>query len=344
VIGGGGNLTPPGDGTGRPPISLPGPARYFPAQNGRYGVAPSLRPLGTPFGNGEADGRVFQLDIQFPEYRENALRCLRERPGKYSGSRDYPPPVAAAIARFFSERLAEEYPALFSLEQGHGGARFACRLTGETLSFNGKMELTDVSGTVPAHPGYRNALDALCSQVQEDAAVVVEAEGGRDHLAAYHVCAPSHWAPEAKSGLGFAAVHAPVPGMETVNRVAGAMVDAMVRRGPFVRFVWGIDTHRGLNRHPEPPPGIPPGDWWSPAFDGTLSSPFVLRVERQVTWGLPEVGAALFLIRLSLTEASELDREQQALLRSALLSMSPESRAYKGITAYAEALLAYLEG
>jgi hypothetical protein len=79
-------------------------------------------------------------------------------------------------------------------------------------------------------------------------------------------------------------------------------------------------------------------------FDTGLPSPFVVRVERQVTWGLPEASAAVFLIRTYLTEASELTAEDRSALRAGVLSMSPEARAYKGIDAYWEALVAWLSG
>ena len=112
-------------------------------------------------------------------------------------------------------------------------------------------------------------------------------------------------------------IHAPVPGMEPVNRVAATMVEMMVRRGPWVRFVWGVDTHRGLNRYPDPPPGVSPDEWRGPDLDPSAASPFVLRVERQVICGLPEVGAAVFLIRPYQIEASELSVEERAQFRAA---------------------------
>ncbi len=49
-------------------------------------------------------------------------------------------------------------------------------------------------------------------QVQEDVCLI-RAEGGRDWLAAGHVCSPGHWSVERKVGLPFTAVHEPVPGI-----------------------------------------------------------------------------------------------------------------------------------
>ena len=318
---------------------LPPPARYFPIRGGRYDVAPALRPLGTSFGNGEADGHVFQLDDQFPLYRANQLECRLEPGEKHRYLGDLGEAASAAGVRYLATHLAQEHPEAFSLHATGDRTRLDCHLTGETLVFDRDRRLHDMEGEVP----YTDALDALCCQVQEDVAVVRTEPGRGDWLAAYHICAPSHWRPEEKAGRSFAAIHAPVPGIEPIVRVADAMVEAMVHRGPFVRFVWAISTDRRLNRHPEPPAGVDAATWSSPPFDAELPSPFVFRVERQVMVGLPEVSAALFLIRLYLTEASELTAAQRVVLRGALAGMSPESRSYKGIAGYVEPLVQWLD-
>jgi hypothetical protein len=56
-------------------MPLRDPVRYFPIDKGVYEVAPGLRPLGANFGNGMADGWIFQLDSEWPRYRENILEC-----------------------------------------------------------------------------------------------------------------------------------------------------------------------------------------------------------------------------------------------------------------------------
>lgn len=322
-------------------MELPPPAQYFPIRNGRYDVAPALRPFGTSFGNGAADGHVLQLDSAFAVYRANKLACHASRPGKHIASGGLETQVAAAVARLLIDRLCTEHPAWFTRRpEPNGGGMLACALTGDRLWFDAETRLLAAESEVL----YSDALDALACQVQEDLAVVCQAPDGSDRLAAYHICAPSHWSPEEKRGRGFAAIHTPVPGMGTVNGVAGSMVEAMIHRGPFVRFVWGLDTDRRLNRHPEPPAGVALDDWRSPPFDPAAPAPLVFRAERQVTWGLPEVSAALFVIRPYLTEGGLVrdDPEKREALRSAVSGMSAVSRTYKGISGYADALLAWL--
>ncbi len=323
--------------------SLPAPARYYPFHRGKYEVSPRLQSLGTAFGNGPADGRLLQLDTEFPTYRENKLACRREDRAKYCRTHEYQPQVAAQVAGTLLADLVRDYPTCFQARaQGAEGLELDCRLTGETLRFGPGMTLVDAAGPEAVSPPYADALDALACQIQEDLAVV-STEAGRDWLSAVHVCSPSGWAPAEKIGQDFGALHDPVPGMESLRPLAGKLVDLIVHRGPHVRFVWGISPDRRLNRHPKPPVGISPATWRG-RYDWSQPSPFVVRVERQCLYPLPQVGASLFCIRLSFIDAAELrtDEERRAQLRAALLSMSPASRTYKGVTECFEPLIAWL--
>lgn len=328
---------------------LPDPPRYFPIESGTYTVAPGLRPLGVDFGNGPADRCVFQFDRLFARYRENRMRCRAERLAKYLGTAELDPDTTTHVSRFISDRLLTEHPSWFGSAAGADGSTvLECRLTGEHLSFEPDMSLSrvEVVGEGGPAPSYVSAFDALCSQVQEDVAVMRLGQNGENWLAAVHLCSPSHWSAEAKLGKSFAAIHAPVPGIEKVNRAEGPLMDAMVRRGPYVRFVWSIAFDERLNHHPEPPPGVALDEWRprGPRWDAP-GPPFWLRVERQVLWGLPAVDAALFAIRVSHIDAREIrsDPRERALLRSGLQSMSPDSRDYKGISGCFRELLDWLD-
>ena len=342
---------------------LPSPARYFPLDKGLYEVAPGLHPLGRDFGNGPLDGQLFQVTRAFPRYRAQKLRCREERFGKYVGDRDLAPEVSRAVNRFLVTRLAAEHPRLFAIERGdridaaHDASdgvddrdepfTLACAHTGDRIPFGADFELREGA---PEASGFRSAFDALCMQFESDLAVV-RAEGAgetfRDWLAQIHLCAPSHWAAEDKLGLPFTAIHARIPHIEKVNAAAESLVRAMIHRGPYVRFVWGFATDDRLNHHPEPPPGEDRGAWRGRAFDEDRTpSPFLLRVERQVTVGIPEAGAALFGIHVSFIEGAEIraNERERALFASALRSLSPASRVYKSIDGSLDRVLAYLEG
>ena len=319
---------------------LPAPARYFPLDKGVYEVAPGLRPLGTSFGNGAADARVFQIDREYGMFRTNKLACRTERLSKYHAVSEFKPEVAGRVARFMADKLVSEHPQWFSWAPGER-RRLDCRLSGESLYFTPDFQLDRVDGAAPS-PAYASAFDALCCQVQEDAAVVSADESGADRVCALHLCSPGYWAAEEKIGKNFFAVHAPVPGIEKVNSAAAAIVRMMIERGPVVRFVWGFTTDRRLNHHPEPPPRISAAQWLGRDFP---AQPFTLRVERQITWGLPGVRSALFFIRVYYIDGASIkaNPRERALLRSSLTSLSAESRRYKGVEGRLDGILAWLD-
>ena len=306
---------------------LPAPARYFPIRGGRYDVSPGLFPLNTDFGNGEVDSQLFQIDNEFPRYRANKMACRAERFDKYVCQEDLDPQTAEATVRLMVHRAVTEYPRHFTRETSDSSsAVLHCRRTDERIGLDSEMRLTSPVAD------YRDAFDALCCQVQEDIAVVRRTPDASDKVIALHLCSPSVWAAEEKIGQNFAVTHAPVPAFGKVAAAANALLDSCIRRGPFVRFTWGIAFSDRLNLHPEPPPGLRNARELRADFDPT-SDPLWFRIERQTIWGMPEVDSFLFAIRVFVYDARETAAhpENGPALRAALESMTPEARHYKGI-------------
>jgi hypothetical protein len=315
------------------PLHLPPPARYVPLDKGVYEVAAGLRKFGAPLGGGLHDSLVFPFDSGFTRFRANKLACRAERLGKYCALSGYEPATEQAVAAFLAGRLASEHPSLFASHTSTSGLRLECRLTSETLGFDEAFQLREASQP-PEGPAYAHALDALASQLQEDVAVVQlrndttrerrapeGREAWRDRLVALHLCAPSHWAAEDKIGKDFITVHAPIPHVEKLNAASAQLLEACLFKGPYVRFVWGFGGDDVLNRHPATPHPHPHGHVPQ------------LRVERQLLWGLPHVEAIVFLIRTYFIDGEDIrsNERERALLKSAMLSMSPASRSYKGL-------------
>ena len=101
-----------------------------------------------------------------------------------------------------------------------------------------------------------------------------------------------------------------------------------------VRFAWGVTFDDRLEHHPALP---------RTPFDASSPRAF-LRVERQTIWGFPARSAALFTIRTYLYDCDRLRRDattRQPLI-SALQSMSPASRAYKGLAEDFDGLIEWL--
>ncbi len=324
-------------------LNLPSP-RYFPIERGLYEVAPGLKPLGTRFSdfdNGALDSVVFQFDESFSVKRQEKLKARTESLTKYHGVTSLPANVTLEAIKTVVDRLTAEWPHYFSWEPK--GRVLSCRLTGECLALSPTGELLNAHGS-SVQPPYLNVFDALACQFPEDVALLLESDGlGR--TAVLHVCSPSHWAPEEKLGLSFLELHGPVPHFDRIAKALPAIVDAIVNKGPFVRFVWSFVTDTRLNHHPVPPAGVDPAIWRGRSFNPALEVPFYLRIERQTTVPVAEARASLFFIGLSFLSGAEIkasDRFRTQLI-SALRSMSPEARRYKGVEHCFDDLVRWLE-
>lgn len=322
-----------------------GCACYFPLEKGRYEVQPGFIPLNSNLGNGEVDKQVFQFDNNFAHYRQVKLISRAEQLSKYYQTSDYSDTVAGAVARLIINRLTQEYPQHFYSERlACGDLAFHCLLSGETLYIDADWRLQQVKTQhKQVFPPYASTLDAIAAQLQEDITVICRCSDGSNWLSAVHLCYPNHWSAEEKIGKDFVKIHAPVAGMDKINRRASAIVNTMIVREPMVRFAWGLSTDTRLNHHPEPPPSIPIHQWLGRNFDPNNPLLF-LRIERQVIWGLPEYDAALFTIRTYFRDCAVIKKDPKLRLQliSAIESMTPESLNYKGLVESRDSILAWL--
>lgn len=320
-------------------------ACYFPLESGRYEVKPGLISFGRDLGNGEADQRVFQLDGNFLHYRWMKELARSQRLSQYYQTYEYGLEVNATIAQFICDQLVKDYPQHFCLTYlNKHECTLYCQLTEETIHFDKNFQRVQVTTKdKEINPPYKSALDALAAQIQEDL-TVVSRSNERHWVSAIHLCFPNHWAAEDKIGHRFAAVHAPVAGMDKINQRGEALVRTMIERPPAIRFAWGLSTDTRLNHHPKMPAGIALEQWQGRQFN--LQNPrLYLRIERQVIWGFPAVNAALFTIRTSFRDCGILKREAnlQSKLIAAIHSMSPDSLAYKGLEESKEDILTWLQ-
>ena len=243
---------------------------------------------GTDLGNGAADTLFFQLDDQVERYREAKRATPASRHALLARDADERAVQAAALD-WLRTTLAREHPALLATlgAEAHRRAGFA--------------ELVDL--------------------VQEDVVVLRRLPDGGSAAIAVRVSVPSGWRPERIHGADFGAIHGPVPDFAKHPQAERSMVDAMVDRGPYVRFVWTVSADDFLDHHPEEGRR----EAWRP------NGPGFLRVERQTTVPLPGLGAAIFLIRVYLYPFSDLTAEQRGVLARALEAMPPRVATYKGL-------------
>jgi dimethylamine monooxygenase subunit A len=258
---------------------------YFPVKAEPLRMQAGLFRFGTDFGNGEADQRYFPRDESGPRYLAAKARILSRYPERDS-----------SVAESEGERAC---------------LRAARAWFFETLSAERQDEAA------------RASTSELGRHLMEDFAVVHRAPDGNDRVLWLHACFPSGWRPSQVIGQSFTRIHSVIPGSEALIQKAPSLVEAMVGRGPYVRFVWTLSADDELDHHPEQGARLPWSETTARAF---------LRVERQTLVPLPNASGSVFLIRTYLYELAELSREQRRTLALALAQMPPAIAAYKGLT------------
>lgn len=215
-----------------------------------------------------------------------------------------------------------------------GASRFAIG------TFDAAPALNAVAAHARAHGLARPDLDRpleLC--FEEDLAVL---DGEDASLPWLCVCAPSHWAPEDKLGLPFAAVHAPVADGELLRAASQQLVQLATGGEHWERFVWTVTPSPRHDQHPRRQPRAP----WPPTPDPeAFAAQCWLRVERQTFLPIGQgTRQAVFTIRVMLQPLTQaVDTPQKAgRLHDSLASMSDAVLAYKNLLPAREPLLRWL--
>lgn len=176
---------------------------------------------------------------------------------------------------------------------------------------------------------------------EEDFAVL---DGTTGTLPWLCVCVPSHWAPEEKLGLGFAALHAPVADNAVLLAASQQLVALATGGDCWERSVWTVSPSPRHDQHPRRHARTP----WPAAHDEqTFAAQCWLRAERQVFFPVGQgTRQAVFAIRVMLAPLTDMvQRREQALrLHDSLASMSQAVLEYKGLSGAREPLLRWLKG
>ncbi|MES2707078.1 MAG: heme-dependent oxidative N-demethylase subunit alpha family protein [Verrucomicrobiota bacterium] len=129
-----------------------------------------------------------------------------------------------------------------------------------------------------------------------------------------------------KWGLGVAAIHTAVPGL---NASLGRSIDTLLARltpgSAWFRHNWGLSRSAERNQHPSRS---------LPRLDAGVTLEEVhLRVEHQALVALPESGGILFAIRIASHPLTDVRRDPEASSRlvRALRTMPADVAAYKGL-------------
>jgi dimethylamine monooxygenase subunit A len=323
-----------------PVFSAVSPTVYHPYLNGLYTVSAGLYRLGAQPIEGRLETHTFSFDQTYPLYITAKVKARNRALHEYYALAGLRSQLRAPVLDFVARTAAADSGGVLSWDGqtltnhalGWAGTLDVQRGTLEELGRFPAPHADLVAGVQP-----QDALDFLAMNVQEDLSILAaDPETGQDHLAALHVLLPEKWNPLGKVGRRFAEVHAPVAGSGPMIASAPKLIAAIVSRGPFARFVWGVTRSGQLDHHPNAVTETDVTDDPARAF---------LRVERQTLHPFPAQHGALFTIRAYLYRLPEVLETPQhaAALASGICSMTPEQLEYKGLTAWKSPLLAWLD-
>jgi hypothetical protein len=199
----------------------------------------------------------------------------------------------------------------------------------------------DAAPVVQALVGAGNALrllGALAMSLQEDLVVMEQGPEGAAKAALFHVSFPSAWNPAAKLGQDLLALHAPVADNRSLQAAAARLGQALLGKGPFVRWVWTVTTESGWRAwRPDDTAGH---ERHAGEARDVQRDPLYFRLERQTTMPLGG-GYGLFLIRVRVAPLDEVLAKtgRLALLQASLRSMSDEMVRYKNLAGVRDRIL-----
>ncbi len=328
-------------------FTMPAPTVYRPFLNGVYTVSAGLFRLGVqaiPWReDGAAETHTFALDDDYKRFVVSKWAAHRRALHEYAGEANLSPELRESALKFTARTLAAESGGAMTWD----GQTFRNSLLGWEARLDLRWgSLEDLRCFDAPLAGLRGdlqptgALDFLGLNASEDLAIIArdphpELQTGRDWLAATHVLSPERWDPRGKLGWDFVAVHTPVAGSGPMNATASRLVDAVIGRGPFVRFAWGVAPDDRLDHHPSTVEALAP-------FDPDTA---FVRVERQTLTGFPAAHGALFTIRpylYPLHLAAQTPAQARALA-AALRTMTSEQQSYKGLRGVMPDLLIWLD-
>ena len=329
---------------------LPAPRPPFMVKD-TFVVKADLFPLGATY-NGRREERHFEVDAEIERYINAKLASLQDAPHLHhlieTGD---PAGLAEAIWRIFRV-YAGEWPGVLTMVERDVvdihllGIRIDGRLDPRSPAVERLPALSllgaRVANRLDGQQGIARLADALALCCQEDLVVMRGFPNGSDVAEWLHVCIPSGWDPAEKVGRSFQDIHGPVADNARLVAAGPNVVKAMIGKGPYVRFGWGLTTNPDLNGHPDNRPTSPALIGLSPS---EVAACTYLRMERQTTLAMPDLARALFSVRIyldPLTDRLAADPTLRRRLASLIASSAPEVIAYKGMTALAAPITTWL--
>ena len=321
---------------------LPPPRTPFPVR-APFKTGTDLYKLGRPLW-GRPEESLFEFDDTFAATITEKLAVFRQSPAhSLLYLQDDWPALESVLWDIAAAAAADQPDYLVCDKRGFGS-----KLLGYRLARDGTLHFEEAHYSQLGRDclNYLQTLDlkdrlcaALALSVQEDLVTMrnISGEDNADEAEALLVAIPSHWDPAEKLGQSFHDIHIPVGDNRRLLSSAPRLMQAMIEKGPFVRYNWSLASVPLLCQNPalltdhahtlEDPTliGLPPH---------ALLKRLYFRVERQTLLNFTERNRALFTIRIFQRPLlAALETEDYArTLADTVASMTPAHLEYRAMT------------
>jgi Protein of unknown function (DUF3445) len=331
-------------------ILLPEPDPPF-MNEARFDIKADLFPLGTVI-NGKLEQKHFEQDNQLEYFLRERLKLLETQlEMRRLIHTDDETGLAESLHRVFG-LYAKDHPELIHLEPDgielkYLGLRLQCSSAATRIEPEiERVHPTELGERIAAwlerQNGVARLLDALTLSCQEDI-VIMRGIAETAHAEALSVSFPSGWDPREKLAENFERIHEPIADNSRLLKASGNTMKALLTKGPFIRYSWGLTINPSLDNHPNSPKPEPLQAWLENPNELVKHS--YLRMERQTTFPMPDLERGLFSIRIYVTPLLErLERDPSLRVRLArfVASVKPEVLAYKGMGQITPGILQWL--
>jgi Protein of unknown function (DUF3445) len=331
-------------------IHLPEPDPPF-MNEARFEIKADLFPLGTVI-NGKLEQKHFEQDNQLEYFLTERLRLFETQlETRRLIHTDDETGLAESLHRVFG-LYAKDHPELIQLDSDgielkHLGLRLQCssavtRIEPVIKRANTTMLGERIASWLERQNGVARLLDALTLSCQEDI-VIMRGVAETAHAEALSVSFPSGWDPREKLAENFERIHEPIADNAKLLKASGNTMKALLTKGPFIRYSWGLTINPSLDNHPSSLKPEPPQIWLENPSE--LVKHTYLRMERQTTFPMPDLERGLFSIRIYVTpllERLERDPSLRSRLARFVASVKPEVIDYKGMAQITPGILQWL--
>jgi Protein of unknown function (DUF3445) len=331
-------------------IQLPEPDPPF-MNEARFDIKADLFPLGTVI-NGKLEQKHFEQDNQLEYFLTERLNLFETQlEMRRLIHTDDESGLAESLHRVFG-LYAKDHSELIHLGPDgivlkHLGLRLRCSSTATRIEpVIERLAPTELGERIASWLERQNSvarlLDALALSCQEDI-VIMRGSARSDWAEALSVSFPSGWDPREKLAENFERIHEPIADNARLLKASGNTMKALLTKGPFIRFSWGLTINPSLDNHPSSPKPELPQAWLENPNELVKHS--YLRMERQTTFPMPDLERGLFSIRVYVTpllERLERDPSLRSRLARFIASVKPEVIAYKGMAQITPAILRWL--